>query len=206
MQIGRRFGRLVVLENTKNRKCLCKCDCGTILPIAVTSLYGGQTLSCKCLRKKSDEEYLISAKERFFDKLIIGKECWIWIGLKNKQGYGNFNYRGKYYLSHRMSWIFHNGLIPQKYCVCHKCDNPSCVNPEHLFLGTHSDNMNDAYQKGRRNNAKENHPRYRITKEMVEKVKDLRKTGLTQKKIGEAIGLTQTTVSSILLGKHWLSS
>jgi len=76
-------------------------------------------------------------------------ECWEWIGRMNCDGYGGITYKYKEEKSHRMAWMLQIGDIPANMCVCHKCDNPSCCNPNHLFLGTHSDNMIDSLKKDR---------------------------------------------------------
>jgi hypothetical protein len=81
--------------------------------------------------------------------------CWAWIPSKIPADYGRLKVSGKLHKSHRVSWTLHNGAIPKDrghhgICVCHHCDNPSCVNPAHLFLGTHIDNVRDRELKGRR--------------------------------------------------------
>lgn len=76
--------------------------------------------------------------------------CWIWMRAVTSRGYGSLVYRNRPYLAHRFSFsIFNDGLDEFPY-VCHACDTPLCVNPDHLFLGTGTDNLNDAYRKGRR--------------------------------------------------------
>ena len=75
--------------------------------------------------------------------------CWEWIGSKEKGGYGIFYYHGANKLAHRFSWEVLYGKIPKRMVICHKCDNPSCVNPNHLFLGTQEDNLRDMHYKGR---------------------------------------------------------
>lgn len=75
--------------------------------------------------------------------------CWIWTGGCTDKGYGKFRVEGRDSRAHRVSWEMHNGPIPEDHAVCHKCDNPPCVRPDHLEPGTHQDNMTDRNVKGR---------------------------------------------------------
>ena len=86
--------------------------------------------------------------ERFFNKVDKTESCWIW-NASLRYGYGAFKINGKVVGAHRFSWEYHFGKINNGLNVCHKCDNPKCVNPQHLFLGSNSDNMKDCYKKGR---------------------------------------------------------
>lgn len=88
--------------------------------------------------------------DRFWSRVNRGHpdHCWTWEGLKSK-GYGYLCHEGIYIRAHRLSYEIHNGEIPKGLLICHHCDEPSCVNPVHLFLGTNRDNMIDALRKGR---------------------------------------------------------
>jgi len=85
-------------------------------------------------------------KERFEKNVIKQKGCWSWNGNKGKT-YKSIIYNGKAIKAHRASWMLYKGSIPDGMCVCHKCDNPICTNPDHLFLGTQQDNLNDMRKK-----------------------------------------------------------
>ncbi len=100
----------------------------------------------------------MSVKDRFFlyvDRVSDDNGCWIWNGARQKRfRYGTFGIKDKMYLSHRVSYMLHKGEIPEMSHVLHTCDVPYCVNPEHLFLGNHQDNMDDKERKGRGNQCK----------------------------------------------------
>jgi len=94
------------------------------------------------------EEYLYSLNSHKVDKVF----CKEWYGAKNSEGYGTTTYKGKIIYAHRLAWIKKNGDIPKGMYICHKCDNPSCYNINHLFLGTPKDNCQDKVKKGRNQN------------------------------------------------------
>lgn len=118
----------------------------------------------------------ITAKDqkRFWDKVsIVGDDdCWEWTASTLRGGYGNFRWKDKMVQSHRFSWMMANKKeIPDGMYVCHHCDNPSCVNPKHLFLGNQKDNVRDCWNKNRHSNQGENHPRNILTKDQVINIK-----------------------------------
>lgn len=88
-------------------------------------------------------------KESLLQLTIVKNECLIFTGPKNHLGYGCIGYKGKVVKAHRLSFLFHYGHLPNDLLVLHKCDNPACINPDHLFLGTHYDNTMDMIKKGR---------------------------------------------------------
>lgn len=94
-----------------------------------------------------------SIQERFWAKVDRSGDCWIWMGCRNgttqQHGYGRFNIGGHIFHAHRVAWEFTNGPVTDGMRVLHKCDNPPCVNPAHLFLGTQTDNMQDCATKDR---------------------------------------------------------
>jgi len=130
--------------------------------------------------------------------------CWEWVAARNKTGYGAFAFNGKRGGgAHRAAWVFANGEIRAGLFVCHKCDHPPCVNPDHLFLGTHADNLADARAKGRGARG-ETHGHTVLTETQVRRVRQLYETGsFTQKEIAARYGVGVGTIGGIVNGKTW---
>lgn len=132
------------------------------------------------------------------------ENCIEFKGSKDEAGYGLKTVNGKTRRVTRLVWEHYNGEIPPKMFVCHTCDNPSCINPFHLFLGTNSDNMKDMYAKGRGNNFfKDKNPLRKLTKEQVAEIKNLLANGITQQEIANMFKVDRTLISQIKLGKIW---
>jgi len=145
-------------------------------------------------------------EQRFFQYVLCGTaqhECWTWTGAKSRQGYGNFCLDGRTVLAHRVSWQLHKSADAGNMAVCHSCDNPSCVNPDHLWLGTVGDNNADRHTKGRSNGASLKgtaNPMSQLTPEIVRAIRsDRRKLA----DVAADYGITFQTVSNIRLRNTW---
>lgn len=134
--------------------------------------------------------------------LISNTGCWEFTGCKDKDGYGVFGFKQK--RAHRVSYEFHIGPIPAGIFVCHKCDNPSCINPSHLFLGTPKDNMTDKVLKGRASSmVGEKNPMSKLTDDQRQEMRVLREQGQTYIEIASKYSIAYQTVGKILKGKSY---
>lgn len=152
------------------------------------------------LKKNPEERFWKYVNKRGND------ECWEWTGTKNKDGYGRFGVLDKVVRAHRFSYELHKGKIPEGLVVCHKCDNPSCVNPEHLFVGTRNDNMKDMAQKQRSNGAMggEKNRFSKLTWAKVDKIRNLYSSwGFNVKRIAKKYSVTTTAIYDIINKKTW---
>lgn len=131
--------------------------------------------------------------------------CWLWAGaMPQKTGYGTMQHNGRSVGAHRISYLLHKGPIPAGLFVCHKCDVPACVNPDHLFLGTVADNANDMYRKGRGNTAiGEDHAKAKITEADVPKILARLLIGHSCAVIAADYGVTDCAINAIRRGKSW---
>ena len=126
-------------------------------------------------------------------------ECWLWKGYCDKLGYGTYWGGATIYLAHRYSYALHNGHTPEHLLVCHSCDNPSCVNPLHLFLGTDDDNIKDMIRKGRAYHP--SHPSCwrKLTEDDVREIRQLREQGTPLDEIAKRFDVSRPTASRVVL-------
>lgn len=147
----------------------------------------------------------------FWDSIDIPENldnCWEW---RSKKGSGErpyTRYKNKAWSRPRLSWFLTNGEIPEGMCVCHRCDNPSCCNPSHLFLGTIQDNVNDRERKGRNKlpqSRGEEHGQHKLTKEQVLEIRNSYKEGSTNtyRSLAKKYGLTFGAIRNIIKRKTW---
>lgn len=172
----------------------------------------------------STEWSLRPAEVRFWEKVRKGPGCWEWLGATNPtKGHGFFKFNGKQTGAHRVAWILAYGSIPAGHgyhgtCVCHRCDNPRCVRPDHLFLGTIQDNLTDMRAKGRERHVRgdahgsRTKPHLvargsRISRKLTEAdVIEIRKrlaNGETQVLVARHYGVLQSTISFIATRRTW---
>jgi len=157
--------------------------------------------ACKRYNKPTD------VVKRFWSYVEITGlfDCWLWKGSKNKQGYGSFGTgNGKLIRTHRFSYLINIGSIPNGLQVNHKCHNPSCVNPAHLYVGTQKENIADMFHADRQscqigekgNNAK-------LTEKQVLEIIELLKTDIQQKELAKMFSVSKQTISMINTGSNW---
>lgn len=146
-------------------------------------------------------------KEKFISKLIKKDNgCWEFPTSKNSDGYATTCYEGKRISAHRLAYILFNDDYDENLHVLHKCDNPSCCNPDHLFQGTHQDNMLDRNNKNRTKNRAlmgEENPSSRFTEANITEIRSLYAGGETQREIGKKFNAHQSVISNIVLRKTW---
>jgi hypothetical protein len=147
----------------------------------------------------------LTPRERFLAKVCPepGSGCWLWRGMVVGSGYGMVRFERKMYPAHRLAWKLFRGEIAPGLAVCHKCDVRTCVNPEHLFLGTHAENMKDMKKKGRSPHGDE-HSRSKLTAKNVSRIKAMLAEGhMRVSEIARAFGVTHATIDCIGKGKTW---
>lgn len=158
-------------------------------------------------------EPTLPLKERLYSKIKVDpiSGCWEWTGAKDKAGYGRINVGSRKDKSrhceraHRLSYTLSVGKIPDGMEVCHKCDNPSCINPDHLFVGTRQDNVDDRERKGR-NVVKtgEESKRSKLTKKDVKNARwERAHKGTSYQKLADKYGVAKKTIQNAIKGVNW---
>ena len=171
--------------------------CGTtFLPPKSTTVY--------CSKSCSNRARAVPPEVRFWRLVDRSGECWEWTAAKDRNGYGLFTEQpGSQVVAHRYAYRITHGEIPAGRFICHSCDNPSCVNPAHLWLGTAAENMHDMVQKGRSLTG-ERHPARKLSEaDVVEIRRRYASDDITQQQLADEYGVHQTHISEIVRGVRW---
>jgi hypothetical protein len=151
----------------------------------------------------------LTAIDRFWSKVNVRTktECWTWNAYRDRYGYGRFNFGRKNHQANRFAWKLSNGPIPSGLCVCHRCDNPACVNPVHLFLGTNADNRLDMVNKGRHSTPRgEDCVRSKLTNQIVTKIRSIYRKGSREfgtQALARSLNVAPSLVWRIIARQNW---
>ncbi len=148
---------------------------------------------------------------RFLEKFEVSDGCWLWNAAKDQNGYGNFSVYGRSrgpVKAQRFSFAYHHQKDPDGFDVCHSCDNPPCINPAHLFLGTHHENMLDSKEKGRMKIASKGkkgslNNQAKLTEVEVMKIIALIGSGVSNSGIARTFNVDRSTIYLIKTKKKW---
>jgi hypothetical protein len=170
----------------------------------------GLNMALESLKNISSRDLSELDKRRFESKYVVGSsnQCWEWTAFKNKKGYGAIMYRDLGNIAaHRFSYLLYKGDFDKNKFICHTCDNPSCVNPSHLFVGTPSENMKDKILKGRAKNPPiHKGSKQHLAKMNPDKIREIRKLfneGISQTELAKRYCLHTSTMNNICRNISW---
>jgi len=143
--------------------------------------------------------------DRFWEKVKKTDSCWLWNAAVDESGYGVlWTGRGRYDRAHRVAYRLLIGEIPEMFFVLHRCDVPRCVNPKHLYAGTKQQNAIDRESRGRRDVAREKHPRAKLFLEQICEIRSIKKTsGFSFSAIAKQYGVSKGHIQNIVHGRCW---
>lgn len=146
----------------------------------------------------------MNAEARFWSKIAISgfDRCWYWAAGMHQKGYGQVWYRGKFNKAHRVMYELENGPIPEGMQVLHSCDNPGCVNPDHLWVGTNLDNRRDSLRK-KRHNYGERHGNARLTDQKVLEIRRRSEGARNAQALADEFGVSRCTIDDVVRRRSW---
>ena len=207
---GRVFGTLTVHSwagrDARGRPTWnCECACTGKSVVRSDLLLAGNTQSCgRCQFNLPSERFREWLKTKLLSAVSITENgCWEWSRRRDLEGYGRLNVRGVRSTAHAESYKVHHGDIPTGLCVLHRCDNPPCINPDHLFLGTPEDNNADKFNKGRQAKGERVNTAKLTT---VDVLQILRLYAMGHDSIGDLacrFGVCTDSIRNIIRGKTW---
>lgn len=177
----------------------------------VRAILDGRKCRRKLYVKKGEDpcsaEHIAKRLANGLDSATVG-ECWEWRRTRNQFGYGTLTVGGRAVYAHRLAYELSKGEIPEGMHVMHKCDNPSCINPDHLTVGTRSDNMRDCFQKGRSSVSPvsvcgEANGAAKLSSAQVADIRERLEAGAVQRVLADEFGVSQSCISKIKLGASW---
>ena len=200
IQVGAKFGRLTVTARVGARtRCECLCECGNIKEVAAYKLFSGEVKSCGCARKLVPG----TEKERLLKCMNVRPSgCWEWARYRNARGDGVFWFRNEKWPAHRAAHEIFKGPIPEELIVLHRCDNPPCINPDHLTTGTNADNVKDMRSKWRHSYGTKN-PQAKLTEDAVILARARREAGEKLIDIARDLGVSDSTAYYAITGRNW---
>jgi len=188
---------------------VCECGCGQHTPLASITSTARGWIKGQPTRFLPGHGRANGTLAKGFWKYVTPSDphvCWNWTGYINDSGYGEYRLNYKLLRAHRVSYELHYGPIPDGYHVCHHCDNRTCVNPAHLFLGKDIDNVRDMDSKGRRINAPqlgEAHGMAKLTVEQVQTIRQLAASGVSYAGLANRFQISDTHVWRIVSRRAW---
>jgi len=165
----------------------------------------GKFDSQECVKRWLSDKYKKDQRRRFEAKIKKTAGCWEWTGATDTRGYGSLTLQKKRRQAHRVSYEFYVGAIPSGMKVLHRCDNPGCVRPGHLWVGTQKDNIQDAMRKGRMSSVRAVGEAHYRTKLTARKVKVIRASKRPAKALAQHHGVSLPTIYAIRVRRIWKS-
>jgi hypothetical protein len=175
-------------------------ECGTEFYAPPSHREKRSYCSRKCRASAQSKWQHVPLADRFWEKVDKSGECWIWTAAMLKTGYGSIRVEGKALRAHRVAYELTHGKIPEGMLLRHSCDNPKCVNPAHLIVGTKRENTQDALERGQ-HVVGEDHYKAKIPNQAIDTIRAALAAGVSGKYLAKQFGVDQSMISQIKHGR-----